>query len=176
MIIVFAGFSGSGKTYFAKKLKEKLNCEYLNSDVIRKKLAHLNPTTHVYENFGKGLYSPQMTKLTYEYMLKKAKEILKKEKFVIIDATFISPVTQKMLIDSRLNYIFIWCYASDEIIKYRLEKRKTDKKNVSDANWEIYLNQKKNFKGLIIPEDRIIKFNTESENISRIEEIIKNDN
>ena len=164
MLIVFAGFSGSGKSYLAKKLQKDLNCPYLNSDKIRKDIAHIASTNHVFEKFGEGIYSKKMTELTYNNMINKAKKLLENEKFVIIDATFLSKDMQKKLINSKINYIFFWCYATDDVIKERLEKRLKEKNNISDATWEIYLKQKENFEGLIIPEDKIFKIDTSEYN------------
>ncbi len=171
MLIVLAGLSGSGKSYIGKKLKEYFNCPYLNSDKIRKDIAHINSSTHIYEKFGKGLYSPKMTERTYSFLLNKAKKLLEKEKYVIIDATFSNIDMQKKLINSEMDYIFFWFYAPDEVIKERLEKRKKEKNNISDATWEIYLKQKENFKGLIIPPDRLHKICTSENNC--LEEVIK---
>ena len=115
-----------------------------------------------------------MTELTYDFMIKKAKELAKKEKYVIIDATFSNIEMQKKLIDSNLDYKFFWCYAPDEIIKERLEKRKNESDNVSDATYEIYMKQKENFKGLTIPEERLYKICTTDENVlEKIFEIIE---
>ncbi len=173
MLIVFAGFSGTGKSYLAKKLQKDLNCPYLNSDKIRKDIAHIAATNHVFEKFGEGIYSKKMTELTYSNMINKAKKLLESEKFVIIDATFISKEMQKKLIDSNIDYIFFWCYATDDIIKERLEKRLKEKNNISDATWEIYLKQKENFEGLIIPEDKIFKIDTSDFNAyKKINQII----
>jgi len=174
MIIVFAGFSGTGKSYLAKKLKDILNCPYLNSDIVRKQIARVNPVNHFYEKYGKGLYSPKMTELTYDFLLKKANDLSKKEKFVIIDATFTSIEMQKKLIQSNLDYKFFWCYAPDEVVKERLERRKNERENVSDATYEIYLKQKENFKGLTIPEERLYKICTAEENaLEKIMEILE---
>jgi len=162
MFLVFAGFSGSGKSYLAKRISKKLNCPYLNSDKIRKDIAQIATTKHVFQKFGKGLYSKKMTELTYNNLFNKGKKLLENNKFVIIDATFTSQEMQKKLLDSGVDFIFFWCHAPDEIIKNRLEKRLHDKKNISDATWEIYLKQKENFKGLIIPENKVIKIDTSS--------------
>jgi len=35
MIIIVFGLPGSGKSYFASKLAERINARYINSDVIR---------------------------------------------------------------------------------------------------------------------------------------------
>ena len=160
MLIVLAGFSGSGKSYIAKKLSKYLNCPHLNSDKIRKDIAHITSTKHIFENFGEGLYSKKMTELTYNNLINKGKKLLEKEKNVILDATFSSIDMQEKLKNCGEEYIFFWCYATDDIIKERLNKRLKEKDNISDATWEIYLKQKENFKGFVIPEDKLYKIDT----------------
>ncbi len=177
MVIVIAGLSGSGKSFLAKKLSNFFKCPYLNSDKIRKDIAHIASTKHVFEKFGEGLYSKKMTELTYNNLLNKAKKLNEKEKFVIIDATFSSKDLQNKLLNSNIEFLFFWCYTTDEIIKERLEKRKKEKNNISDATWEIYLKQKENFKGFIIPKERLFKIDTSNENaLNKIIEIVEKEN
>jgi len=174
MIIIFAGFSGSGKSYISKKISNYFKCPYLNSDKIRKDIAHIASTNHVFEKYGEGIYSRRMTELTYKTLITKAKKLREKEDLVIIDATFISRDMQKKLLELGKDFIFFWCYTTDEIIKERLEKRLKEKENISDATWEIYLKQKENFKGFIIPEDRIFKIDTSDVKVvDKVIEIIR---
>ncbi len=165
MIIVFGGFSGSGKSYTARNLSKKFNIPYLNSDKVRKELANITLTQKVFENFGEGLYSKKFTLKTYNELIKKAKQLLKFHDNVIIDATFTDKAMQQLIISNfNNNYIFIYCFADDNIVKKRLEERLLHKNSISDGRWEIYLKQKENFQGLIFPENKIIKINTGKEN------------
>jgi len=79
MIIIFGGFSGSGKSYTARSISKKYNIPYINSDKVRKELANIGLTQKVFENFGKGLYSAKFTLKTYQELIKKTKQLLKKE-------------------------------------------------------------------------------------------------
>ncbi len=162
MLIAIGGFSGSGKSYTSFKLSDKLKCPSINSDKIRKELSNISMTQKVYENFGEGIYSESFTKVTYNELIKKAIKLTKNSKNLIIDATFISKDSQKLIIDNFQDYIFIFCYADEDIIKDRLDKR-VKKKTISDGRWEIYQKQKDTFEGFIIPEDKIIKINTGKE-------------
>ncbi len=174
MLIVLAGLSGSGKSYIAKKLSKYLDCPHLNSDKIRKDIAHIASTKHIFENFGEGLYSKKMTELTYNNLINKGKKLLEKEKYVILDATFSSIDMQEKLNNCSENFIFFWCYTTDDVIKERLNKRLKEKDNISDATWEIYLKQKKNFKGFVIPEDKLFKIDTSKDDcLKKIIEIIR---
>ncbi len=163
MIVAVGGLSGSGKTFTALKLREHFNCYYFSSDKIRKELANISLTQKVFDSFGKGLYSPSFTKKTYEELLRKAKFLSEKGNIVIIDATFSSLEFQKMLIKCGEPYLFIFCYANDEVIKERLNSRLKDENEISDGRWEIYEKQKKFFKGFLIPENRMLKINTEND-------------
>ena len=76
MVILVLGLPGSGKSYFAERLAQKIHAEYLNSDQIRK------------EMFPDRTYSDSEKARVYEALLKKMQEAIDKEKDVVLDATF----------------------------------------------------------------------------------------
>jgi predicted kinase len=164
MIVAIGGLSGSGKTFTALKLKEHFNCPYFSSDKLRKELANISLTQRVLDSFGKGLYSPSFTKKTYEELIKKSVKASRQKGMAIIDATFSSLEHQEMLLNCGEPFLLIFCYASDAAIKERLAKRIKDKHTISDGRWEIYIKQKISFQGFVIPENKLLKIDTENEN------------
>ena len=76
MVILVLGLPGSGKSYFAERLAQKIRAEYFNSDQIRK------------EMFADRTYSDLEKARVYEALLKKMQEAIDKEKDVVLDATF----------------------------------------------------------------------------------------
>ncbi len=147
-VVVFFGLSGTGKSFLAKKLLEKMPVVYLASDIIRKKLAGLDPEKHYYAEFEKGIYTPEMTEQTYKKMVELAKEEVSYGRDVVLDATFREGRYRRLLEEElkevRAEVYWIWCTAEDNVIKERIHRR-TAETTHSDALWEIYLAQKKRF-------------------------------
>ena len=154
-LVVIFGLSGSGKSFLARILNEEFGYRWIRSDVVRKELAGLKPEQEAKAEFGKGIYTEDMTKRVYEEMVRRAKELLKEGKRVVLDATFLKR-WQRDLVRSRFkDVLFIFATASEEEIKRRLAKRK----DVSDADFAIYLKQKEIFE----PPEEIdyVEVNTE---------------
>ncbi len=162
-IVIFMGLSGSGKSFLARALNEVIGGVYLSSDVIRKKLAGLSPETKCIEDFEKGIYSSEFSEKTYKEMARIAVEEASYGRDVILDATFKNKAyrdwVRDTLKEAKAEVYWIWCYASDEVIKQRLDKRQKEG-DVSDGRWEIYVKQKETYDP---PEEcsPILKLNTD---------------
>lgn len=157
VLLIVVGLPGTGKSYFAERIAEKIDAKILRTDEIRKELAGIKKGEHRYEDFGKGLYTEEMTKKTYEEMYRRAKEIIRKGDSAILDATF-SKKTQRegaYEIAKELNvpYLAIECICPEEIVIKRMKERSGDEKAVSDATPEIYWRMKDVFES--IGEDEI---------------------
>ncbi|RUM28642.1 MAG: hypothetical protein DSY32_04125 [Aquifex sp.] len=140
-VVVIFGLSGSGKSFLASILHEKCGYEWIRSDVIRKELAGIEPSKSAKADYGRGIYTKEMTKRVYEEMVKRAKEFLSRGKKVVLDATFIKRWQRELVLKNFKEAFFILAFAQEEVIKKRLEKRR----DVSDADWRIYLRQKEEF-------------------------------
>ncbi|MFN3947497.1 MAG: AAA family ATPase [Aquificaceae bacterium] len=153
MIVVVMGLSGSGKSFIANILHTEFSFEWLRSDIIRKELAGIKPEEHVITGFGEDIYSEEWTRRVYEEMVRRAQEFEAEGKNVVLDATFLKN-WQRNLVKRKFPYaVFLLAKASQEEIRRRL----SDRKDVSDANWNIYLKQKDIFE----PPDDAIEIDTE---------------
>jgi predicted kinase len=85
---VIGGLPGTGKTTVANALRDELGWPVLQSDVIRKELAGLDPLHHARSSFGTGLYTPAMIDQTYEEMCARARQLLGMGQSIILDASF----------------------------------------------------------------------------------------
>lgn len=85
-IYVLVGVPGSGKSTFAKLNKSSLNAEIVSSDVVR----------NMHPDWPEEQIFPEVYRLTSEY--------LKKEINVIYDATSISPLVRKRLVNELEKY------------------------------------------------------------------------
>lgn len=145
-VFVIFGLSGTGKSTLARALTRETLAKWLPSDMVRKTLLGIPLTEHHYEPFERGIYSRDYTEKTYTKMIEIAKESLLRGEDVILDATFKEKsLREKVSFELGFADIYwIWCYANDNVVKERFEKReKAD--DISDARWEIYLAQKERF-------------------------------
>ncbi|GAB6065067.1 AAA family ATPase [Aquifex pyrophilus] len=154
-LVVVMGLSGSGKSFLSSILNEEFGYKWLRSDVIRKEIMGIKPEKSAKAVFGKGIYTEDITRKVYEEMVRRAKELYERCEKVVLDATFLKKWQRELVLKNFKDPLFIWAYAPEEVIKKRLEKRK----DVSDADFNIYLKQKEVFE---IPEEVIyIKVNTD---------------
>ncbi len=144
--IVMTGLSGSGKSFVAKLISENFNYEWIRSDVIRKNIMGVSPEVEAKAEFGKGIYTKEVTFLVYNLMMILGRECIKKGKGVVLDATFIEDWQRDLVVKNFRNYVFLHTVAPEEVIRLRLKNRK----DVSDADYSVYLKQKERWKD--IPE------------------------
>lgn len=142
MIVVVMGLSGSGKSFLASILHQDFGFEWLRSDAIRKELAGLKPHESAKAPYQEGIYSPEWTKKVYERMVERAKELAKEGKKVVLDATFLEEWQRNLVKEAFPNALFILATAQEEEILRRLRERK----DISDADIQVYLRQKERFK------------------------------
>ncbi len=110
------------------------------------------------EAFGKGIYSDEITRKTYDRALELASEKLAEGKSVIIDASYKSRADRQEALAAaerlKADFFVIECICPENIIKERLDLRMSDKGEASDGRWEIYLTQKEAFERITeIPEN-----------------------
>lgn len=149
ILMLTAGMIGSGKSYQARHLAARLGAEVIRTDVLRKEMLHIAPAEKHLEAFGQGIYSGDITRLTYEKALKLACEKISQVKPVIIDASFKSRADRASAaaLAAKLGVPFyvIECVCPDDVVKTRLEKRMKESDNPSDGRWEILQEQKKQY-------------------------------
>lgn len=133
MIVIVFGLPGSGKTYFAERLAERLGGYHLSSDVIRKELA---PSPN-YSETEKELIYKKMFNIMYDYA--------DSEEPLILDGTFYKSAIRDNFIAGieRLgrDIKFIEISADEKLIKKRIDQYR----ETSDANFAIYQQIKEEF-------------------------------
>ena len=140
MLIVVCGLQGTGKTTVAKKIAVKTKGVLLRTDVIRKEIVK------------KPTYSEQEEQKVYNKMFSKAKYLLKENRNVVLDATFVMrkyrEQAEKISKNTEIKLVEVVC--PEKIVKERIEKRTGD---ASKAKFEHYLKYKEFFDP--ITEDHI---------------------
>jgi len=125
MIVIVLGLPGSGKSYFASRLAEVIQADYINSDQIRKGM------------FSKRIYSEQEKGAVYDAMLEKMKALVKLNKDLVIDATFQREDSRQLFIRQlrgKVEFFFIEITANPDLIRRRLKKERP----FSEADFEVY--------------------------------------
>jgi predicted kinase len=131
VFIALSGLPGTGKSYFSRKLAERLPLVILESDTLRKTLFP-QPSYRWWE-------SARLFR-TIHFLIEK---LLRHGISVILDATNLSERYRKELYHiahkTGVKFILVKLVAAPEVVRKRLEKRKTDSVSHSDADWEVYL-------------------------------------
>ncbi|OGN97580.1 MAG: hypothetical protein A2Y89_02790 [Chloroflexi bacterium RBG_13_51_18] len=132
VVIMISGLPGTGKSYFCRRLAERLPFLILESDALRKQL-FTSPTYAADE-------SAYLFRTTYQLI----EDLLKKGIPVILDATNLEERHRERLynIAERLKarLILVNVQAPIELVEKRLKKRADNKNNQdnSDADWAVY--------------------------------------
>lgn len=88
VLLVLTGLMGTGKTSLAGALAERLPALALNSDVVRKELAGIDPGSPNPERWGAGIYGEAATRRTYDELHRQARTELETGRSVILDASY----------------------------------------------------------------------------------------
>ena len=155
-LIVVCGLVGTGKSTLSGALKDKTGMCLLSSDIVRKRIFSIPEGRHIYERFGRGIYSGGATERTYAALLREGQRLLESGRSVILDAAFSNrrylEGAKKAAEKCGAFFFVIECGASGDTVKKRLRKRSMEKGAVSDATWEIYKKQKVSFERIISPD------------------------
>ncbi|MFM6924041.1 MAG: AAA family ATPase [Ferruginibacter sp.] len=126
MVIIVFGLPGSGKSYFAARLANRLKARYVNSDQLRLQL------------LKERTYSDAEKLLVYDAMMDAMTDAIVKKETIVLDATFYKEAIRKRFewkaatLQETIRYIEIT--APEEIIAVRLAKPR----NFSEADLAVY--------------------------------------
>lgn len=126
-LVLVGGLPGSGKTTVAKCLAATYGWVHLSSDLTRKGLAGLESDAHRQDRFRSGLYTPEMTALTYATMLTEARATLVKGHSVVLDASWVDGRTRhqarSLANELHADLIELQCTAPPVIADTRIRRR-----------------------------------------------------
>jgi predicted kinase len=139
MIVVILGLPGSGKSFFAEMLANRLHAEYINSDQMR----------FAMHRFGQ--YSFQDKLVIYRAMLEQVEKLLVERKSVVVDATFYRQDTREQFINlakaKSVPIYFIEVVADEALIRERLKRSRP----YSEADFAVYTKVRDEFEELSTP-------------------------
>ncbi len=135
-LVVVSGLPGTGKSYFCRKLAERMELVILESDSMRKQLF---PSP----NYGKE-ESTQLFRACHGLV----EELLRKGINVALDATNLEEHNRERLYhiadQSGARLIIVRMEAPPEMVRQRLQRRvmREDQSDHSDADWNVYSKMK----------------------------------
>ena len=131
MIIIVSGLPGSGKTFFAQRLSERIDGVHLNSDAVRMSMT------------SAPQYSMKDRLANYREMASRCAGLLALGKTVVLDATFhhhaMRDIFMTLARETLSTIRFIEIQASEAVIRNRLAIKRKD----SDADFGVYQKLKK---------------------------------
>jgi uncharacterized protein len=140
LILAVMGRVGTGKSTIAKRVATELNWPVFSSDEIRKTLAGVPVTQRTPSELRDKIYSAPMTQQTYSRLLEDGLAALKKNRGVILDATFSTRALREFLHDECRKASMPLQVVELEVdpgeIKKRLKARDEKTPETSDARLE----------------------------------------
>ena len=164
IVIMMSGLPGTGKTFFSRRLAEKLPLIIIESDRIRKTL------------FPKPAYTPAENTKVFQFVNQRIEELLKDGVSVIFDATNLEERHRRSVYRIAekwgVRLLIIKAEAPVGLVRKRLNKRisKPDTMNLSDADWYVYRRMKSSAEKITLPHFTI---NTAGDITPAIEKIIQ---
>jgi aminoglycoside phosphotransferase family enzyme/predicted kinase len=140
-LIAVGGLIASGKSSLANAVGRRLGAPVISSDVVRKRLLGVEPTTRLEHGAWQGAYSPDKHRDVYAEILRRARVVLESGRSVVIDATFRRradrEAARSLALAHEAGFCFIECRTSDAVAKARLAERARGPSE-SDGRLEIY--------------------------------------
>ena len=132
VLIMISGLPGTGKSYLARKLAEKLPFVVIETDFVRKTL------------FPKPTYTAQESGLVHGTCHRLINKLLNKGVRIIFDATNLIEHQREMIYHlaekAAAKLIIVRTAAPEEVVRERLRRRKEEPvpHDISDADWRVY--------------------------------------
>jgi len=137
LVVVICGPPASGKSMLAAELARRSDLKVVASDVVRKRLAGVSAFAPARAEH----YAEQFTRATYEQLALDARQTLRDEGGVIVDATCRSRADRAPLLGSLAGAgvarLIVRCELPLELALERAERRMGDPRRVSDATPQI---------------------------------------
>jgi len=144
-LMITHGFSGCGKTTWAKKIVELAGAIQLRSDVERKRMHGLAPTTHLAAGPAEKLYEASATRSTYERLRDLAKCVIAAGWPAIVDASFLQFeyrfMFRRLAEEMQVSFFIFDLRADTETLRSRISMRQSQGADASDAGLEILSHQ-----------------------------------
>lgn len=131
-LIMLSGLPGTGKSYLARRLSERLRAPVIETDFVRKTL------------FPQPSYSADESAIVHWVSRLLMRKLLARGVPVILDATNLIERQREMVYhvaeQAGARLVIVQTVAPEEVVRARLERRLTqrDPGDISDATWSVY--------------------------------------
>lgn len=126
-MVLVGGLPGSGKSTLADGLSEATGWPVISTDIVRKRLAGLDPYEPAGAAFGAGIHSPQMTAAVYAEMITEADTLLGRGRSVILDGSWLRrcwrDAALEMAARRRAAVVPILCHVPSSVAADRIRRR-----------------------------------------------------
>ena len=157
-MVLMSGLSGSGKTWLAQQLAERLSAVHVRSDVERKRQAGLRELGVSHAGLAEGLYSVESSAALYEGLARAADSVLTGGISVILDATFLRRAQRARFIELAASrgvpLRLIQCEAPQPVLRARIVERSRLRRDASEADLKVLEWQAAHLEALA-PEEEI---------------------
>ena len=141
VLIITHGVSGSGKSFYATRLAERLGAIQVRSDLERKRLHGYPAGADTQSGITTGLYSPAASERTYEQLALLARTVIEAGYSVIIDATFLQAARREQFrqLSSALAVPFVLLHfeADRDTLCARIQSRQAAGEDPSEAGIKV---------------------------------------
>ncbi len=138
VLLLMCGLSGSGKTWLAQRLAERLQAVHVRSDLERKRRAGLDELARTQSGIASGLYSIAMSAAVYADLERAAEDILAGGYPVIIDAALLRREQRarfaELGIRRGMRSRLVYCEAPVETLRARIAARALSGRDPSEAD------------------------------------------
>jgi predicted kinase len=148
-LVLMSGLSGSGKTWLAARLANRVGAVHVRSDIERRRLAGLHAQSRSGSGVDQGLYARDINERTYRRLAQCAADVLSGRFTAILDATFQRRADRALV--SRLaasqgaRLILIRCRAPVEVLRARVRDRHREGSDASEADLAVLERQQATF-------------------------------
>lgn len=131
-VIMLSGLPGTGKSYLARRLSDRLRAPVIETDFVRKTL------------FPQPSYSADESAIVHWVSRLLMRKLLARGVPVILDATNLIERQREMVYhvaeQAGARLVIVQTVAPEEVVRARLERRLTqrDPGDISDATWSVY--------------------------------------
>ena len=158
-LVMIGGLPGAGKSTLAAALSEATGWPVISTDIVRKRLAGLDPEEPAGGAFGTGIYSPELSAAVYAELISEADILLSGGRSVILDGSWVRRCWRDAAFDTaahrRAAVVPILCRVPTPVANERL-RRRSEQPATSDATPGI----RASMADLLEPWDDALEFDT----------------
>lgn len=140
-LVVMCGLPGTGKSSAAEPIARALRAEWLRSDEVRRE----GPGSAA----AADRYAPGEVERVYAEMARRAGQAMAAGRSVVADATYSTQARRAAMIaaaeEARAACVVVWITAPDDVVRERIEARRREGQDPSEANFSVYLAAKERF-------------------------------